>query len=96
MDKKLLRRLVDSIGQVDNIVHEVRAPLREFFVDAAKVEEIRAITGLSQLKFAKLLHVVVRVLRNWEQVRGEPMGPAQVLLRAIRNNPQAELKTLTA
>ena len=96
MDKKLFRRLVESMGQMDEIVRGVRTPSREFYVDAAKVKEIRAITGLSQPKFAKLLHVDVGTLRNWEQGRREPTGPAQALLRAIKNNPQAVLKALAA
>jgi hypothetical protein len=48
--------------------------------DAAKVTEIRSITGLSQPKFAKLLRVDVGTMRNWEQGRREPTGPAQALL----------------
>jgi putative transcriptional regulator len=94
LDKKLFKRLVESMGQMDEIVRGVRAP--KFYVDAAKVKEIRAITGLSQPKFAKLLHVDVGTLRNWEQGRREPTGPAQALLRAIKNNPQAVLKALAA
>jgi putative transcriptional regulator len=96
MDKRLFRRFVESMGQMDEIVHGVRAHSREFFVDAAKVKEIRAIAGLSQPKFAKLLHVDVGTLRNWEQGRREPTGPARALLRAIRNNPHAVLKALAA
>jgi putative transcriptional regulator len=96
LDKKVFKRLVESMGQMDEIVRGVRAPSREFCVDAAKVKEIRAITGLSQPKFAKLLHVDVGTLRNWEQGRREPTGPAQALLRAIKNNPQAVLKALAA
>ncbi len=96
LDKKLFKRLVESMGQMDEIVRGVRAPSREFYVDAAKVKEIRAITGLSQPKFARLLHVDVGTLRNWEQGRREPTGPAQALLRAIKNNPQAVLKALAA
>jgi putative transcriptional regulator len=96
LDKKLFKRLVESMGQMDEIVRGVRAPSREFYVDAAKVKEIRAITGLSQPKFAKLLHVDVGTLRNWEQGRREPTGPAQALLRAIKKNPQAVLKALAA
>ena len=52
LDKKLFKRLVESMWQMDEIVRGVRAPSREFYVDAAKVKEIRAITGLSQPKFA--------------------------------------------
>jgi putative transcriptional regulator len=84
------------MGRMDESVGESRAPSREFFADAAKVKEIRATTGLSQPKFAKLLHVDVGTLRNWEQGRREPTGPAQALLRAIMNNPQAVLKALAA
>ena len=73
-----------------------RVPSREFYADAAKVKEIRAITGLSRPKFAKRLHVDVGTLRTWEQGRREPTGLAQALLRAIKNNPQAVLKALTA
>ncbi len=69
LDKKLFKRLVESMGQMEEIVRGVRRPRAEFYVDAAKVNEIRAITGSSQPKFAKLLHVDVGTLRNWEQGR---------------------------
>jgi putative transcriptional regulator len=96
MDKKLFKRLVESMQQMDEIVRGARAPSREFFVDAAKVKEIRAMTGLSQPKFAQLLDVDVGTLRNWEQGRREPTGPAKALLRAIKTDPQAVLKALAA
>ena len=96
MDKKLFKRLVESMEQMDEIVRGVRTPSREFFVDAAKVKEIRALTGLSQPQFARLLHVDVGTLRNWEQGRREPTGPAKALLRAIKTDPKAVLKALAA
>lgn len=96
MDKKLFKRLVESIQQMDEIVRGARTPSREFFVDAAKVKEIRAMTGLSQPKFAQLLDVDVGTLRNWEQGRREPTGPAKALLRAIKTDPKAVLKALAA
>jgi len=96
MDKNLFKRLVESMGQMDEIVRGVRAPSREFYVDAATVKEIRAMTGLSQPQFAKLLHVDVGTLRNWEQGRREPTGPAKALLRAIKTDPKSVLKALAA
>ena len=33
-------------------------------------------------------------LRNWEQGRWEPTGPAKALLRAIKNDPKHVLKAL--
>ena len=52
-------------------------------------------TGLSQAKFAELLSIEVATLRNWEQGRREPTGPARALLRAIRNNPIEVIKALS-
>ena len=94
MDKKLFQRLVESMQQHEEIERGERAPSREFFVDAEKVEEIRAMTGLSQAKFAQLLDVDVGTLRNWEQGRRQPTGPARVLLRAIKRDPKSMLKAL--
>ncbi len=59
------------------------------------VRKIRAVTGLSQTKFAELLSIEVATLRNWEQGRREPTGPARALLRAIRNNPIEVIKALS-
>lgn len=58
------------------------------------VRAIRALTGLSQAKFAELLSIEVATLRNWEQGRREPTGAARALLRAIRNNPVAVIAAL--
>lgn len=58
------------------------------------VRGIRAVTGLSQAKFAELLSIEVATLRNWEQGGREPTGAARALLRTIRNNPIAVLKAL--
>jgi putative transcriptional regulator len=59
------------------------------------VRAIRSVTGLSQAKFAELLSIEVATLRNWEQGRREPTGPARALLRAIHNDPVAVLKALS-
>ena len=94
MSKKFFEKLLESVEQADEIVRGARAPGRMFRVDSAQVREIREITQLSQQKFARLLQVDVGTLRNWEQGRREPTGPAKALLRAIKNNPQAVLKAL--
>ena len=63
--------------------------------DSVDVRAIRGMTGLSQAKFAELLDIEVATLRNWEQGRREPTGPARALLRAIRNNPIEVIKALS-
>lgn len=96
MKKALFNELMESVRQADEIVRGERAPSREFYVDASRVKEIRAATKLSQAKFAAILQVEVGTLRNWEQGRREPTGPAKALLRAIHNDPKHVLKALQA
>ncbi len=94
MNKRLFEKLAESMKQHGEIARGERTPSREFYVDALVVKEIRALTHLSQPKFAQILDVDVGTLRNWEQGRREPTGPAKALLRAIRNDPKAVLKAL--
>ena len=96
MDKKLFEQLFESVKQADEILRGERAPSREFYVDAAKVKRVRNLTGLSQPKFARLLDVPIGTLRNWEQGKRDPTGPARALLRAIEKDPKHVLKALAA
>jgi putative transcriptional regulator len=64
--------------------------------DAVDVRAVRQLTGLSQAKFAELLGIELSTLRNWEQRRRQPTGPARALLRAIQNDPVAVIRALTA
>ena len=96
MDKKLFGDLVESMMQMNEIVQGKRAPSRRFVVDATSVKKLRSKLGLSQPKFAALLHVDVGTLRNWEQGRREPTGPAKALLTAISRDPEHVLKALAA
>ncbi len=86
--------LLESVTQMDEIVRGKREPSRQIQIDAAGVKAIRKVTGLSQPKFAKILDVDVGTLRNWEQGRQEPTGPARALLRAIKKDPKNVLKAL--
>lgn len=88
MNKRLFGRLVESMEQHGEIARGARAPSREFPVDAVAVKEIRAITHLSQPKFARILDIDIGTLRNWEQGRREPTGRAKALLCAIKNDPK--------
>jgi putative transcriptional regulator len=96
MDKKLFALLKKSATEMGEIVRGERAASREFHIDATNVKEVRAATNLSQEKFARLIQVEVSTLRNWEQGRREPTGPAKALLRAIQQDPKNVLKALAA
>lgn len=54
-------------------------------------KRIRERLGLSQSVFSALLGVSLRTLQEWEQMRREPRGPAQALLRVADRNPEALL-----
>ena len=94
MDKALFERLTHSMAQMNEIIEGTRHPSRTFEVDAMKIKEIRRASGLSQSKFAELISVSVDTLRNWEQGRRSPTGPAKALLRAIAIDPQHVLQAL--
>jgi DNA-binding transcriptional regulator YiaG len=63
--------------------------------DQVDVRGVRSLTGLSQANFAELLGIELATLRNWEQGRRLPAGPARALLRAIRNSPVEVVKALS-
>ncbi len=66
-------------------------PLRTFEYPESEIQKIREQYGLSQGKFAALMGISVATLRNWEQGRRRPEGPARVLLRVVTRHPDALL-----
>lgn len=58
------------------------------------VATIRRKTGLSQAAFARQIGVAVATLRNWEQGRRRPDGPARVLLALLAKDPEIVKRTL--
>ncbi len=49
---------------------------------------LRRFAGLTQEEFAKALSISVHTLRNWEQGRRSPEGPALALLRVAARHPR--------
>lgn len=62
--------------------------LRVHVPDTIDVKAIRRHTGLSQAAFSARIGVPVSTLRNWEQGRRVPDGPARVLLAMLERNPR--------
>ncbi|GLK88060.1 NadS family protein [Pseudomonas turukhanskensis] len=93
---KFFDELLESVQQMDEIQRGKRQPSRQFTVDAMQVKEIRKATGLTQAKFAAMIDVQLGTLRNWEQGRREPTGPAKALLRAIYNDPEHVILALSS
>ncbi|MBI5635145.1 MAG: helix-turn-helix domain-containing protein [Nitrospirae bacterium] len=56
--------------------------------DRSLAAEARSRTGLPQDKFAALLGISPRTLRDWEQGRRSPSGAAKTLLRIAAKHPK--------
>ena len=58
-------------------------------IEAEKdIVALRRFAGLTQEEFAEALGISVHTLRNWEQGRRTPEGPALALLRIAARHPR--------
>ncbi len=91
MNDKLFAELMTSIDEAGRIVRGEAAPVRTFTVEREPLDVtgIREGYRLSQTRFAALLGISVKTLRNWEQGRRAPVGPARVLLLVAAKHPDA-------
>jgi len=89
MNDELFSELVESIRQGGAILRGKAKPSRAFEIAAPDVRRIRAQYQLSQSEFAALMGISVATLRNWEQGRRTPEGPARVLLQVAAKHPDA-------
>ena len=60
----------------------------------AAVRELRRRARLTQLEFAARLGVPVETIRNWEQGKRLPRGPARALLAVIAHAPDTVFAAL--
>lgn len=58
------------------------------------VKRVRRKLGMSQGDFAERFGINTATLRNWEQGRRQPEGPARVLLQIIDREPAAVQRIL--
>lgn len=58
------------------------------FESGEDISTLRRFVGLTQTQFAQALGISVHTLRNWEQGRRHPDGPAIALLRIAARHPR--------
>ena len=73
---------------------EIELPTHVGKVSTADIAAIRKRLGLSQARVALYFGISPATLRDWEQGRRHPEGPAKVLLRVIDKEPEAVLRAL--
>lgn len=89
MDDTMFDDLTRSLDQAGAHARGQTVPgLRVHIPHAIDVSAIRKATHLSQGDFARRIGVAVGTLRNWEQHRRQPEGPARVLLALLERNPR--------
>jgi putative transcriptional regulator len=86
---ELFDELEASVREMGAILRGETQPSRVVVVEAPDVRSIRDGYQLSQIEFAALLGISVKTLRNWEQGRRVPEGPARVLLQVAAKHPDA-------
>jgi putative transcriptional regulator len=94
MKQKDFDELIDSVREAGRILRGESRPSREFTFTPQDVQAIRKKLRKSQDEFALMIGVSVATLRNWEQGRRRPHGPAQALLKVAAANPKAVEKAL--
>jgi len=60
----------------------------------ADIAALRRFLGLTQERFAVAVGISVHTLRNWEQGRRRPEGPAVALLRIAARHPRVILENV--
>jgi putative transcriptional regulator len=70
------------------------SPSRKFVFAPMDIKAIRKRLSKSQDEFALMIGVSVATLRNWEQGRRSPEGPARALLQVAAENPEAVVGAL--
>ncbi|MDX9850998.1 MAG: NadS family protein [Anaerolineaceae bacterium] len=83
-----------SVKEAAAIYRGEQTPSRSFHFQPLDIKKIRDGYNLTQREFASLLGISVSTLRNWEQGRRTPEGPAMALLKVAQKHPQAVLDSL--
>ncbi len=86
-DEDIARAVAEDPDAAPLLTDEQLAGMR--VVWPTDIAATRRRLGLSQTEFAAWFGISPGTLRNWEQGRRVPEGPARVLLRVIERDPEA-------
>jgi putative transcriptional regulator len=92
-ERAIARTPVAGWGSVDDAASPTSAAHGR---DAVYAKGIRARAKLTQAEFAARIGVPIETVRNWEQGKRSPRGPARALLKMIDQAPQVAFAVLGA
>ena len=96
MKEEYFQAILQGLDEARRFLRGEEVPdLRYHPAPSEDARAIRKRTGLSQAAFARQIGVPVATLRNWEQGRRRPDGPARVLLALLAKDPGIVARTLS-
>lgn len=87
MNDDMFNELLESTRQAVLISKNQIPASRLFSMNPPDIAALRKTTEKSQEEFARMIGVSVGTLRNWEQGRRKPEGPALALLKIVSADP---------
>ena len=81
-EEEIARHILEDIHESKRVVGE-------------EIREIRQRMDMTQEGFSDVLHISVRMLRNWEQGVRLPTGPPRTLLKILGAKPEMALDVLS-
>lgn len=94
MKAEAFKELLASVRQAGRIRRGAIRASRVTTFKPADIKAVRRKLRVSQSEFAHMIGINVSTLRNWEQARRVPDGPALALLRVASKNPAAVAEAL--
>ena len=93
-----MRLRLKADGRIVELRDGQECPLQPAAVDGEAsplaVRDLRRRASLTQTEFAAKLGVPVETIRNWEQGKRAPRGPARALLAVIAHAPDTVFQAL--
>ncbi len=90
----MMRVRLKADGRLVEILSDGSEKVIDHNDPALFVRHVRARCGLTQAAFAEKIEVPIETVRNWEQGKRSPRGPARALLKLIDKMPDAAFATL--
>jgi putative transcriptional regulator len=90
----MMRVRLKADGRIVEILADGSEKIVKHNDPAHFVRHVRTRCGLTQAAFAERIEVPIETVRNWEQGKRSPRGPARALLKLIDSAPEAAFAAL--
>jgi putative transcriptional regulator len=91
-----LAQAMTSVAEATTSVAPAMTSVAEAMTTPPAVRDLRRRARLTQQEFASRLGVPVETIRNWEQGKRMPRGPARALLAVIAHAPETVFAALAS